>query len=80
MQEYRYSLFQRVALRTARFFELFGIRRPIRYEPVPAVAGEYDEALHIDHPHDQPLQTPGDEGGGELKAGGQPKETSHGDQ
>ena len=44
MQEYRYGL-----LVIARFFELFGIRRPTRYEP-PAVAGDYDHALHVDHP------------------------------
>jgi amino acid transporter len=45
MQEYRYSLLVGIS----RFFELFGIRRPLRYEP-PAAAGEFDEALHIDHP------------------------------
>jgi hypothetical protein len=50
MQEYRYSVRQRVLVSIARFFELFGVRRPLRYEPVPAVAGDYDHALHIDHP------------------------------
>jgi hypothetical protein len=45
MQEYRYGLLVGIA----RFFELFGIRRPVRYER-PAVAGEYDQALHVDHP------------------------------
>lgn len=51
MQEYRYSLIQRLAIQTTHFFELFGIRRPLRFEPVPPVAaGEYDEALHVDHP------------------------------
>jgi hypothetical protein len=45
MQEYRYNLIAWVA----RFFELFGVRRPIRYEP-PAPAGDYDHALHVDHP------------------------------
>jgi len=45
MQEYRYALLVLVA----RTFELFGIRRPVRYEaPVPA--GDYDHALHVDHP------------------------------
>ena len=45
MQEYRYGLLVGIA----RFFELFGIRRPVRYER-PAPAGDYDEAVHIDHP------------------------------
>ena len=44
MQEYRYP-----CCRSSRFFELFGVRRPVRYEP-PAAAGEYDDALHVDHP------------------------------
>jgi hypothetical protein len=50
MQEYRYTLRQRILIGVVRFFELFGVRRPIRYEPTPAVAGDYDHALHIDHP------------------------------
>jgi hypothetical protein len=50
MQEYRYSLRQRVLIGIAQFFELFGVRRPLRYDPAPAVAGDYDHALHADHP------------------------------
>ena len=50
MQEYRYSLITRLAVYIADFFELFGIRRPLRYEPVPMPAGDYDHALHVDHP------------------------------
>ncbi|MBN2388317.1 MAG: amino acid permease [Anaerolineales bacterium] len=45
MQEYRYELL--VAL--GRFWELFGIHRP-RQLDVPAPAGDYDHALHVDHP------------------------------
>ncbi len=45
MQEYRYALLVGIA----QFFELFGIRRPIRYNP-PAPAGDYDHAIHVDHP------------------------------
>lgn len=45
MQEYRYTVLSAVT----RFFELFGVRRPIRFEP-PTVAGDYDHALHVDHP------------------------------
>ena len=46
MQEYRYSLL----ISIARFYEMLGVRRPLRFEP-PAVAGDYDHALHIDHPN-----------------------------
>ena len=52
MQEYRYTFIQRISYQVARFWEIFGIRRPLRYEPVPEVAGDYAEALHIDHPLD----------------------------
>jgi hypothetical protein len=45
MQEYRYELLVYIA----RFYELFGLRRPVRYEK-PPVAGDYDHALHVDHP------------------------------
>jgi len=50
MQEYRYSLRNRLFLIVARFFELFGVRRPVRFEPVPAPAGGYNDAVHADHP------------------------------
>ena len=48
MQEYRYQLL----IAIARFFELLGVRRPMRYsgETEPVVAGDYDHALHVDHP------------------------------
>ncbi len=70
MQEYRYSILVGIA----RFFELFGVRRPIRYEH-PAFAGDYDHALHVDHPEapsllEQYLDHP------EPKLGGAPKETA----
>jgi hypothetical protein len=45
MQEYRYELLAAIA----RFFELFGVRRPVRYER-PVAAGDYDHAVHVDHP------------------------------
>jgi hypothetical protein len=70
MQEYRYSILVSVA----RFFELFGIRRPLRYEPEPVAAGDYDHALHVDHPEapsllEQYLEKP------EPRLGGAPQET-----
>jgi hypothetical protein len=69
MQEYRYSLL----IGIARFFELFGIRRPVRYE-VPVIAGDYDHALHVDHPEapsllEQYLDRP------EPRLGGAPQQT-----
>jgi hypothetical protein len=76
MQEYRY----RALMNVARFFSWFGVHRPISYEaPVPA--GEYDHALHVDHPEapsflDQYLA-------GKPKppqAGGAPKETAPGEE
>jgi hypothetical protein len=45
MQEYRYHLL--VAIH--RFWELFGVRRPISLA-TPPEAGDYDHALHADHP------------------------------
>jgi hypothetical protein len=44
MQEYRYS----ILIAIAHVFELFGVRRPMRYEPKPAPAGDYDHAIHTD--------------------------------
>jgi hypothetical protein len=70
MQEYRYS----VLLAVTRLFELFGVRRPLRYER-PIVAGDYDHALHVDDPAapsllEQYLDKP------EPRLGGAPKETA----
>jgi hypothetical protein len=45
MQEYRYSLLVGIA----RLWALLGVNRPVRYDP-PVIAGDYDHALHTDHP------------------------------
>jgi len=71
MQEYRYA----VLVGVAHFLELFGIRRPVRYEP-PVPAGDYDHALHVDHPEarsflDQYLEA----NAPEPRLGGKPKQT-----
>ncbi len=50
MQEYRYSMRSRILIGVTRIFELFGVRRPVRYEPVPIAAGDYNHAVHSDHP------------------------------
>ena len=73
MQEYRHSLRGQILIGVTRCFELFGVRRPMRYEP-PAVAGNYDHALHVDHPDapsllEQYLDKP------QPKLGGAPNQT-----
>jgi hypothetical protein len=45
MQEYRYS----ILIAISNFWALLGIRRPVRYDP-PVFAGDYDHAVHVDHP------------------------------
>ncbi len=70
MQEYRYS----ILVGLTRFFELLGVRRPIRFEP-PIPAGEYDEAVHSDHPEAPSLLAEYLEKEEKPKLGGKPKET-----
>ena len=69
MQEYRYSLLQRIAIVVSRGFQIFGVYRPLRYSQPPAAAGDYDHALHVDHPEapsflDQYLDQPDEPGPG----------------
>ncbi len=45
MQEYRYAILTIIS----KVFALVGVYRPVRYE-APVAAGEYDHALHVDHP------------------------------
>lgn len=72
-QQYRYNLLVKVA----QFAELFGVRRPLRYEPPPAV-GTYDEALaHIEdaHPTTFVEQYQANQPKPEPRLGGKPSET-----
>lgn len=73
MQEYRYGILVGVA----RFFELFGVRRPVRYEP-PVAAGDYDHALHRDHPEAPSFLAQYLEPVTEPQIGGKPNETAPG--
>ncbi len=77
MQEYRHSMRGRVLIGIARFFELFGIRRPVRFEPDPVIAGDYDHALHVDRPEAPSLlqQYLENQPAPEPRLGGKPKET-----
>jgi hypothetical protein len=73
MQEYRYHMLVAIA----RFWELFGVRRPLRFEP-PAPAGDYDHATHVDHPEAPSLlaQYLDNQPKPEPQVGGQPKQTA----
>ena len=77
MQEYRYSLLIWLSIHVSRFFELFGVRRPVRYEPVPAAAGDYDHAVHTDHPEAPSFLAQYLEPVNEPRLGGKPKETAN---
>jgi hypothetical protein len=79
MQEYRYSLLTRIAVWAARFFELFGVRRPVRYDPAPVRAGDYDHALHVDHPEAPSLLEPYLEKKGKPPRNKKRKNTASGD-
>ncbi|MFM8319731.1 MAG: hypothetical protein ACKOC5_02365 [Chloroflexota bacterium] len=74
MQEYRFGVLGVVT----HFFELFGVRRPARFEPQPAPAGDYNHAVHSDHPDAPSLLAPYLMIT-EPKLGGAPKETNHPD-
>lgn len=79
MQEYRYSLRNILLVGITWFFEQFGIRRPVRYERKPVSAGDYDHALHIDHPEAPSLLVQYLQPAHEPRLGGRPKQTTPGD-
>jgi len=81
MQEYRYSIRNRILMGIAGFYELFGVRRPVKYDKKPAVAGDYNHALHVDHPDAPSLleQYLSSSPKSDPRLGGQPMETSEPD-
>ena len=71
MQEYRYSILMAVT----KFYELFGVRRPLRYEkPVPA--GDYEGAIHADLADENSFLAPYLNSSPKPHIGGQPNETA----
>ncbi len=80
MQEYRGSLRNKVLIRVSDFFDLFGVRRPIRFEPEPITAGDYNHALHADDPEAPSLLAQYLDKPTEPRLGGAPKETAPGDE
>jgi hypothetical protein len=70
MQEYRYTVLTAVT----QFFAIFGVHRPTRFEQ-PVSTGDYDHALHVDHPEAPSLLEQYLEEPQKPKLGGSPKET-----
>ena len=64
-QEYRYRLLVAIA----RFWELFGVRRPVRFEP-PVAAGEYDELMNGDFSHGRSYLDPYIDSSGDTPGSG----------
>jgi hypothetical protein len=75
MQEYRYKLLVGIS----KAFALVGVYRPVRYE-APAVAGDYDHALHVDHPEAPSLLAEYLKEPAEPKLGGAPQVTERPDE
>ena len=71
MQEYRYA----VLMAITHFFELLGVHRPVRYDP-PIPAGDYDHALHSDHPEAPSFLAQYLDKKEPPRLGGKPKETA----
>jgi len=71
-QEYRYMLL----IAISRFWELFGVRRPMRYEK-PVSAGDYEEAMNSSQSVTFLQQYLDSQPKSEPRLGGIPKEVAH---
>jgi hypothetical protein len=67
----------RLFIYIAQFAELFGVHRPLRFEPRPVSAGDFDQALHSDHPEAPSLlaQYLDNQPPTEPRLGGKPSDT-----
>lgn len=50
-QEYRSRLLATITIFIARFWELFGVRRPVRWEPPVPAAGDFEDMMEGDFSH-----------------------------
>lgn len=83
MQEYRYGVLSRIFDVVARGAEIFGVHRPLVFDmekPVPA--GEYDHAMHVDHPEapsllEQYVEKPAPKAGGAPQVTEKPSDEHH---
>ena len=71
MQEYRYGILVAIS----RFFELFGVRRPVRFEP-PVESGDYERAIHASLDSEESFLAPYLTEKNEPRLGGKPNETA----
>ena len=74
-QEYRYRLLVAIT----HFGELFGVRRPMRFEP-PVPSGDYEDAVQMENPEAPSFLEQYLEPKPEPQAGGRPKETAPGEE
>jgi len=71
-QEYRHQLLVAIA----RFWEWFGVRRPMRYEPAPIPVGDFDAVNYEELAESQSILAPYLTPEPEPRLGGKPKETA----
>jgi hypothetical protein len=76
MQEYRYGLLLGLRGVAEYILGLFGIHHGWQYAPAPAPAGDYDHALHVDHPDAPSLLAQYLDFPAEPHLGGSPNETA----
>ena len=74
-QEYRYKILVAIT----HFGELFGVRRPMRFEP-PAPSGDYENAVNLENPEAPSFLAQYLEPKPEPQLGGRPKETAPGEE
>jgi hypothetical protein len=77
MQEYRFGVLGAIQDGIDKIADVFGLHSPILFDlEEPAPAGDYNHALHVDHP-DAPSLLEQYLDNEAPQAGGAPKETKH---